>query len=83
MTPMLIEEEEMWDTAISVWYALPSLKADSGFIQACSIAQRVIDCNGSNSFLTGSKIHFGVRRDFTETATGLKRSVGMELPPPT
>ena len=79
----MLTENEIWDTVKSVWDDLPSLKVASGFIQAYSIAQRVIDCNCSNSFLTGSKIHFGVRRGFTETATGLKRSNGMELPPPT
>ena len=55
----------------------------SGFIQAHRIAQRVIEFHGNNSFLTASKIHFGVRRDYTETATGLKRSDELLLPPPT
>ena len=67
----MLTEDQIWDTAKSVWDRLPSSKTASGFIQAHRIAQRVIEFHGSNSFLTGSKIHFGVRRDYTGTATGL------------
>ena len=76
----MLTEDQIWDTAKSVCDRLPSSKVASGFIQAHWIAQRVIEFQGSNSFLTGSKIHFGVRRDYTETATGLKHSD--ELLPP-
>ena len=79
----MLTEDQIWETAKSVWDRSPSSKVTSNFIQAHRIAQRVIEFHGSNSFLTGSKIHFGVRRDYTETATGLKRSDELLLPPPT
>jgi len=79
----MLTEDQIWDTAKSVWDRLPSSKIASSFIRAQRITQRVIEFDGSNSFLTGSRIHFGVRRAYTETVTGLKRSDELLLPPPT
>ena len=75
----MLTEDEIWATAVEVWNSLPSCKISSGFIQAYRIANEVIDCNGCNSFLKGSKMHCGVRRNFT--ATGLKRTDGYSMPP--
>ena len=78
----MLTENVICDTANCIWDSQPSSKVASSFIQARQIAQKVIECNGSNDFLTGSETHCGVRRDFTVTYTGLKRSGGIELPPP-
>ena len=50
----MLTEDQIWDTAKSLWDCLPSSKTASGFIQAHRIAQRVIEFHGSNTFLTGS-----------------------------
>ena len=65
----MLTVNEIWDTANCVWDSLPSFKVASGFIHAHRIAQKAIECNGSNDLLTRSKIHCGIRRDFTVTDT--------------
>ena len=66
----LLTKDEICDTALQIRNGFPSCKISSGYIQAYRIAQKVIDCNGCNTFLKGSKIQCGVRRDFTATAIG-------------
>ena len=79
----MLSEDELWATAVELWNSFPSCQISSGFLQAYRIAKEVIDCNGCDSFLKSSKIHCGVRRDFTATATGLERTDGYSMPPPT
>ena len=47
----MLTEDQIWNTAKSVWDRLPSSKVASGFIQAHRIAQRVIEFHGSVSWL--------------------------------
>ena len=78
----MLKEDEIWENAKSVWDDLPSCNIASGFVQAYRIAKKVIDINGDNSFLNGSKIHTGNHQDFEPTSQGLKRKDELSLPPP-
>ena len=70
----VLSEDEIWKVAEEVWRALPNFKIASGYIQAHRIAAEVVKSRGDNKFLgVGGNIHSGVRKDFTETATGLVR----------
>ena len=77
----VLKEDDIWFAANEVWNELPSAKVASAYIQAYRIAQKVIAAGGDNDFLgTSGSIHVGVRKDFDETARGLKRKDGRVLP---
>ena len=79
----VLTEDEIWKVANEVWKALPNSKIASGYVQAHRIAAEVIKAGGSNEFLgVGGNIHSGVRKDFHETATGLKRRDGVHISAP-
>lgn len=79
----VLKEDEIWAAANQVWNDLPSSKIASGYIQAFRLAKKVIEVHGDNAFLGSSGlIHVGIRKDFVETATGLRRKDGKVLRAP-
>jgi len=80
----MLQPNEIWDTAQTVWGELPSAKIASGFVQAYQILQKVIQQKGSNKFLTGSdgRIHVGIRKHFKQTDRGLTRKDGNKINAP-
>ena len=79
----VLKEDEIWAAAEQVWHDLPSSKIASGYIQAFRIAKKVVEVRGDNGFLGASgSIHVGIRKDFDETATGLRRKDGMVIKAP-
>jgi hypothetical protein len=79
----VLKEDEIWAAANQVWNDLPSSKIASGYIQAFRLAKKVIEVRGDNAFLGSSgSIHVGIRKDFVETATGLRRKDGKVLRAP-
>ena len=62
----------IYDAAEEVWQTLPSSTIAAGFPLAYRIARRVVEEEGCNDFLRGSKFHYGVRQDFVDTNTGIR-----------
>ena len=50
---------------------MPSSTIAAGFPLAYQIAGKVIDGGGRNDFLRGSEFHFGVRKEYMTTDTGV------------
>jgi hypothetical protein len=79
----VLKEDDIWAAAEQVWRELPSSKIASGYIQSYRIAKKVVAVRGDNSFLgVSGSIHVGVRKDFDETETGLRRKDGKVLSAP-
>lgn len=79
----VLKEDDILTAAEQVWNDLPSSKIASAYVQSFRIAKKVIDARGDNAFLGSSgSIHVGVRKDFAETSTGLRRRDGKVLPAP-
>ena len=62
----------IYDAAEEVWRTLPSSTIAAGFPLAYRIAGRVVEEEGCNDFLRGSKFHYGVRQDFVDTDKGIR-----------
>ncbi|KAI2498751.1 hypothetical protein MHU86_15762 [Fragilaria crotonensis] len=77
----MADPEKVWSAAKEVWDELPSATIARGFILAFRIAQKVIGNKGSNGFLQGKdgSLHSDVRRDFYDTAKGIKKKNKVEL----
>jgi hypothetical protein len=71
----MADPDKVWAAVKEVWDDLPSAIIARGFILAYRIAKKVVDNKGSNSFLQGKggSLHSDVRRDFHETAKGIKK----------
>ena len=71
----MADPEKVWAAAKEVWDDLPSATIARGFNLAFRIAKKVVSNKGSNGFLQGKdgSLHSDVRRDFYETAKGIKK----------
>ena len=72
----MADPDKVWEAAKEVWDDLPSASIAQGFILAFRCAEKIVRNKGSNSFLHGKdgSLHSNVRRDFCETANGIKKS---------
>jgi hypothetical protein len=53
--------DKIWHTAEQVWANMGSEKITHGFILACRIAKKVVECGGENTFLVQrQEFHSGV-----------------------
>ena len=80
----VLKEDEIWEGTQQVWRDLPNSKIASGCVQAHRIAKRVVEAGGDNAFLGygGTGISVGIRKDFSETKTGLKQIDGKHINAP-
>jgi hypothetical protein len=71
----MADPEKVWAAAKEVWDDLPSATIARGFNLAFRIAKKVVSNKGSNGFLQGKdgSLHSDLRRDFYETAKGIKK----------
>jgi hypothetical protein len=70
----VIPNDDIWKAAQEVWNDLESYVIARGFVLACRIAAKVIEGEGGNDFLNNADFHCEVRKDFANTATGIKRA---------
>jgi hypothetical protein len=70
----VIPNDQIWKAAQEVWNDLESYVIARGFVLAYRIAAKVIEGEGGNDFLNNADFHCEVRKDFANTATGIKRA---------
>ena len=70
------------ETAIKLFWSLPSAAIAEAHVLAYRVAQKVIKERGGNHFLDEDGVHAGIRRDFYRTDTGIKRVDGKTFGPP-
>jgi hypothetical protein len=71
---LVIPNDEIWKAAQEIWNDLEYYVIARGFVLAYRIAAKVIEGEGGNDFLNNPDFHCEVRKDFTNTATGIKRA---------
>jgi hypothetical protein len=64
---------------MEVWNDLESYVIARGFVLAYRIAAKVIEGESGNDFLNNADFHCEVRKDFANTATGIKRASGVNI----
>jgi hypothetical protein len=67
--------DTIWEAAEKVWKDLDSPSIARGFVLAYRLAKRVVEFKGSNEFLCDKKCHCDVRKDYRNTADGIKKGV--------
>jgi hypothetical protein len=67
--------DTIWEAAEKVWKGLDSPSIARGFVLAYRLAKRVVEYKGSNEFLCDKQFHCGVRKDYRNTADGIKKGV--------
>ena len=75
----LLRPQEIWETSLQTWAALPSCKIARALVLAYRLAKKVVEEGGDNNFLRGkgSKgLHSGISKDFYDTNTGIERKDG-------
>jgi hypothetical protein len=65
--------EAIKDAADVCWRKLTSADIARSFVLAYRIMRKVIAAKGSNTFLCEDKLHSQVRKDYLDTATGVRR----------
>ena len=65
-------KDTIYKCATTVWEKLPACIFARSFIHAWRLLTMVIKHKGDNSFLKTPDFHQNVRKDFTETKTGVK-----------
>jgi hypothetical protein len=71
---LVIPNDEIWKAAQEVWNDLEPYVIARGFVLAYRIAAKDIEGEGGNDFLNNADFHCEVRKDFSNTATGIKRA---------
>jgi len=66
--------DRIFTAAQEVWTEYPSSNIARAFVLAHRILLDVVRRRGDNGFLADGSLHFGVRKDFVDTATGIKRA---------
>ena len=69
--------DQIWEMANDVWNEIPNSKIASAFIQYYRIMGQVVKAGGGNEFvgrMSKDNLHTGVRKEFDETANGMKPS---------
>ena len=69
------EKGLIWKVAKEVWSRTTSADIARSFIQAFRVMRRIIEEGGNNHWLQNGGPHCGVRKDYTDTATGCKLRV--------
>ena len=69
--------DEIRDTVKKVWNDCSSASIARGFILVNRIAKKVIEYNGSNTFLQKKDFHTGLRKDFQDTANGVVKRINV------
>jgi len=86
----VLKEDEIWEQSLEVWRTFPNCKIVNGHVLSHWVAQKVIDNNGDDTFLSEQKgLHSNVRHDFDDTRQGNRRKDGkvilapaaIDLPP--
>lgn len=72
----------IWATAERVWKEIPSADIASAHVLAYRVMGQLVASNGRTNFLHDEGIHSGLRRDFVQTSTGIKRRDGAVLAAP-
>ena len=62
----VMKEDTIWETAKEVWTDMESCTISRSFVLAHRICKKVVEHNGDNIYLTGTKggLHSDVRKDF-------------------
>ena len=71
------QTDQIWEMANDVWNEIPNSKIASAFIQYYRIMGQVVKAGGGNEFvgrMSKDNLHTGVRKEFDETANGMKPS---------
>jgi len=66
------KKEQTWKTIQTVWKDTSSSEVCRAFVLAYRIMRLIIEEDGNNSWLSHGTPHCDVRRDFDNTATGIK-----------
>jgi hypothetical protein len=70
----VIPNDKIWKAAQEVWNDLESYVIARWFVLAYKIVAKVMEGVGRNEFLNNGDFHCEVRKDFANTATGIKRA---------
>lgn len=68
-----VSKEDIWKACETVWTNLPSATIARGFALSYRVADQVIKHNGKNSFLQSADFHSNVRKDYYDTAKGIRK----------
>ena len=74
----VLNEDEIWENALSVWQDLPSHKIANVFVLSKEIANKIMKAKGSNDFLSDAEggLHACIREQFLPTDDGNTRIDG-------
>ena len=74
----VLNEDQIWENALSVFQELPSLKIANAFVLAKEIANKIMKAKGSNDFLSDAEggLHARTREQFLPTNDGNTRIDG-------
>ena len=64
--------DKIWKTVENVWNETSSSEVARAFVLAYRVMDVIIKEDGNNDFLSNGTPHCNVRRDYTDTTTGIK-----------
>ena len=67
------DKERIWKIALAIWNGMSSSMVACAFLLAYRIMGKIIETNGDTDWLKNGAPHCNVRRDFADTARGVKK----------
>jgi hypothetical protein len=67
------DKERIWKIALAIWNGMSSSMVARAFLLAYRIMGKIIEANGDTDWLKNGAPDCNVRRDFADTARGIKK----------
>jgi hypothetical protein len=66
-------KERIWKIALEIWNTMTSSMIARAFLLAYRIMSKIVDTKGDTDWLKNGAPHCNVRRDYADTARGIKK----------
>jgi hypothetical protein len=67
------DKERIWKIALAIWHTISSSMVARAFLLAYRIMGKIVETQGDTDWLKNGAPHCNVRRDFVDTARGVKK----------